>query len=134
METNGELPAALSRSLPESCGLIHPSTDGVFSASGAHRAFDETPDASDAYGKSKQRAESALSRPNDMVIRCSIIGLDPPGKSRSLLSWFLNAEGAIEGYSNQMWNGITSLQWARIADGIIDGRRLESPRPIQPRD
>jgi dTDP-4-dehydrorhamnose reductase len=132
MAINGDLPAALSSALPASCGLIHPSTDGVFSAEGANRAFNETPDAKDNYGRSKQRAETALNRENDYVIRCSIIGPDPPGPPRNLLSWFLNAAGAVDGYSNHMWNGITTLQWARIANQILQDRSLASSTPIQP--
>lgn len=132
MAINGELPAALSRALPNTCGMIHPSTDGVFSPDGANRAFDEAPDATDDYGKSKRRAELALNRDNDFVIRCSIIGPDAPGQTRNLLSWFLNAEGAVDGFANHMWNGITSLEWARIANDIIDGGHVTSSRPIQP--
>lgn len=132
MAINGELPAALSRALPATCGLIHPSTDGVFAPDRANRAFDEAPDATDDYGRSKRRAELALARDNDFTIRCSIIGPDAPGQTRNLLSWFLNAKGAVNGFSNHMWNGITSLQWARIADDIIEGGRISSPRPIQP--
>jgi dTDP-4-dehydrorhamnose reductase len=132
MAINGDLPAALSSALPTSCGLIHPSTDGVFSPQGVNRSFDEIPDATDDYGVSKQQAEAALNRENDFVIRCSIIGPDPPGPPRNLLSWFLNAEGSVDGYSNHLWNGITTLQSARLASDILAGRHATSPRPLQP--
>jgi dTDP-4-dehydrorhamnose reductase len=129
---NRELPSALSRTLPKTCGLIHPSTDGVFSPHGSDRSFDEDPDATDDYGNSKRQVETASIRENDFVIRCSIIGLDLPGKSRNLLSWFLKTEGQVDGYSNHMWNGITALQWARIANDILSDRHNASPRPLQP--
>ena len=131
-EANTALPEALSRGLPAGCGLIHASTDGVFSPSKPDRQFDEPADATDNYGLSKRGAEDALNRPNDFIVRCSIIGPDPQGQSRNLLSWFLNAEGSVDGYSNHQWNGITTLQWARIANDILAGRHAASPRPLQP--
>jgi dTDP-4-dehydrorhamnose reductase len=132
-DTNSELPAALSRELPTECGLIHASTDGVFRPDRADRRCDEPTDATDNYGLSKRRAEDALSRPNDFIIRSSLVGIDPPGRPDNLLSWFLGASGDdVSGFANQMWNGITTLQWARFAAELIERRASPPGRILQP--
>jgi dTDP-4-dehydrorhamnose reductase len=55
------------------------------------------------------------------MIRASIVGIEA-GTSFSLLNWFLSAADKkenITGFINQYWNGITTLEWARVADSII---------------
>lgn len=115
-EINAHLPEACSQGLPEHVGFIHASTDAVFSAALPHRKPDEPPDATDAYGRSKIAAERAVAGPRRGVIRCSIIGPDQV-RIRNLLSWLLDQQGAVKGYTNQTWNGITTLEWAKLCYG-----------------
>ena len=131
-EVNGALPAALSFGLPNNCSLIHASTDGVFRPDKPVRVFDEQPDATDAYGRSKPQAESALTRPNDHIIRCSVVGPESRAPARNLLSWFLSSTESIGGYTNHAWNGITTLQWARFAVDIARDGSLVPGRILQP--
>ena len=74
----------------------------------------------DAYGLSKRKAFNYLRDQGGRtkVIKCSIIGPELTNK-QSLLEWFLSSEGEVHGYSQQMWNGITTLQWAKICWRLI---------------
>jgi dTDP-4-dehydrorhamnose reductase len=94
--------------------MLHISTDCVFD--GATGCYDETspPTATDLYGRSKQFGEPA----NAMVIRTSIIG---PERRHfySLLCWFLSVETACRGYRNHLWNGMTTVELARVVGGLI---------------
>jgi dTDP-4-dehydrorhamnose reductase len=83
--------------------VIHCSTDDLAS---------NTP-----YSLSKQKASDWIlsHSKNTRIIRSSIIGTDG-----GLLSWLLsNTE--VTGYTRCMWNGITTLEWAKYCKLIIDG-------------
>jgi dTDP-4-dehydrorhamnose reductase len=98
--------------------VIQIATDCVYS--GREGCYDEKAahDATDAYGKSKSLGE--VRSPNMMHLRCSIIGPEVKGFV-SLLCWFLKQpQGAtLNGYRNHLWNGVTTLHFAKIAHGII---------------
>jgi dTDP-4-dehydrorhamnose reductase len=50
----------------------------------------------------------------------SIIG---PGLESvaGLFGWFMQQRGKVKGYTNHLWNGITTLEWAKAALGVIVG-------------
>jgi dTDP-4-dehydrorhamnose reductase len=75
------------------------------------------------YSLSKAGAEKILlDFPNVHIIRCSIIGLET-NTNKSLLSWFLSTkERKVKGFTNQLWNGITTLEWAKLCLEILLGR------------
>jgi dTDP-4-dehydrorhamnose reductase len=56
-----------------------------------------------------------------MHLRVSIIGPEV-GRSTSLLEWVRNQpKGAeISGYTDHLWNGITTMHFAKIARGIAE--------------
>ena len=130
-EINSELPEALVHSLPPEVGLVQASTDGVFRPECANRLADETPDATDEYGLSKIRAEKAVLEAKRHVIRCSIIGQELR-THRSLLSWFLAQRCEVTGYTNHLWNGITTLEWAKVCAQVIAHTIPAETRVIQP--
>ncbi len=113
-ETNVALVSACAKGLPSSVGFLHASSDAVFGPSLAERGAEETPDATDAYGRSKAEAEAQMSGSRRVIIRCSFVGPDRAAP-RNLLSWLLAAQDQVNGYTNHAWNGITSLQWAKTA-------------------
>ncbi len=78
------------------------------------------------YPLSKLACETILKNfVNTYIIRTSIIGIETNSPS-SLLSWFLaTEEKQIQGFTNQEWNGITTLEWARIALEIIRNKANE---------
>lgn len=97
--------------------LIHVSTDCVFS--GAEGGYSESSNqfASDLYGMSKLLGEPVKQA---MVIRSSFIG--PEIRNHYLLvSWVLAQEGKmIPGFTNHLWNGVTSLQFAKVVHRVMD--------------
>jgi dTDP-4-dehydrorhamnose reductase len=125
---NTLLPLDLSR-LPNQILIIHPSTDCVFSGTGIepYDAF-SLPNADDDYGLSKIYGElSALRREATFIVRASIIGLTIGNESSGLLDWFMRQPNgsSINGFTNHYWNGITTLEWCRIAESIIFNCRAQ---------
>lgn len=99
--------------------LIHFSTDCVFD--GRNGPFDEAAPtaAADLYGRTK-----ALGEPlGALVIRTSIIGPESHNKY-NLLCWTL-AQRRINGFTNHFWNGVTTLELARMIARIIDEALFE---------
>jgi dTDP-4-dehydrorhamnose reductase len=114
---NGEFPNRLATKLHKDMVLVHPSTDCVFSGKVGNYGLADTPDPSDAYGESKLQAESML---NDrtLIVRTSIIGLEKHTK-RSLLSWFLDQHGTVNGFTNWYWSGVTTLVWCQSIERLL---------------
>lgn len=131
MWTNGSLPGLISKALPPTCTFIHASSDAVFSSSNQGCQWDAPQHPDTEYGRSKQLGELGLTRANDRIIRCSIIGPERTTQ-RSLLSWFLKQNQPVHGYTNQLWNGITTLEWAKLSLRIIQGEPVGKVRILQP--
>jgi dTDP-4-dehydrorhamnose reductase len=93
--------------------LVHLSSDGVFS--GGSGPYDEAsrPDPDDEYGAQKLAGEPAYG----LVLRTSIVGPERRG-FRALLCWLLAQEETAPGYSDQMWNGVTSVALARAIANV----------------
>lgn len=114
---NSALPHILSSVYEDK--LIHITTDCVFSGiSGAPYDENSPKDPTDFYGLSK-----SLGEPSDrsLVLRTSIIG---PEISNffSLLEWFKKQKetNSVYGYTNHIWNGLTTKQLALSMAEIID--------------
>jgi dTDP-4-dehydrorhamnose reductase len=114
------LNALFPRDLADECEkkdikLIHITTDCVFSGKDGNYNEESEHDALDDYGKSK-----SLGEPNNcMVLRTSIIGPEVH-QNVSLISWVQAQAGKeINGFTNHLWNGITTLQYAKVCDQII---------------
>ncbi len=114
-DANVHLPEACANLLPASIGFIHASSDAVFNALQPERRIEEAPDATDPYGRSKASGEAKVRGDRRVIVRCSFVGPDRTSPPRTLLSWLLAAEGSVIGYTNHFWNGITSLQWSKMA-------------------
>lgn len=96
--------------------LIHITTDCVYSGKDGNYNEYSLHDALDEYGKSKSLGEPE----NCMVLRTSIIGPEMRNKV-SLISWVQDQVGKeINGFTNHLWNGITTLQYAKICEKIIN--------------
>jgi len=125
-EVNAIFPLELRNSLHEEVVLVHPSTDCVFNGeSGAPYPTDYEANANDEYGWTKRLGEVALTgRPNTLIPRVSIIGPDQNAKGRGLLAWVMsNKPGSeIQGFTNHLWNGITTLEWCKQVALFIDLR------------
>jgi dTDP-4-dehydrorhamnose reductase len=117
---NSLLPNELA-TLAESKGarLIQIATDCVFSGSTGSYSEDSPHDASDLYGKTKSMGE--VDSPNVMHLRVSIIGRELRGK-KSLLEWVVGQpkNSSIPGYTDRIWNGITTKAFGKLIVGIIN--------------
>ena len=96
--------------------LIHITTDCVFSGQKGKYTEEDVHDCLDFYGKTKSLGEPT----NAMVIRTSIIGEELSGKV-SLIEWAKsNAGKNVRGFVNHFWNGVTTLQYAKICQNIVE--------------
>lgn len=96
--------------------LLHITTDCVYSGAKGKYVESDLHDALDDYGKSKSLGECTSKA---MVLRTSIIG-EEIHKFASLISWAKNQKGkTVGGFSTHFWNGVTTIQYAKICDRII---------------
>tara|TARA_Y100000034_G_scaffold135871_1_gene209528 strand:- start:149 stop:877 length:729 start_codon:yes stop_codon:yes gene_type:complete len=103
---NHELPIWLDKNL--SCNIIHPGTDGELG--------------NDPYAISKTNATKHIitDGKRTKIIKVSLIGPEIYNKV-SLMEWFLsNDEKSVQGYDKFYWNGITTLQWSKICNLMIN--------------
>lgn len=105
--------------------LIQIATDCVYSGIKGAYIESDPHDPLDVYGKTKSLGE--VFDGSMLNIRCSIIGPEVKGKA-SLLEWFLgNPDGAeLSGFSHHRWNGVTTLQFARLCEQIIAAGAYEA--------
>src|SRR5687767_10823470 len=127
---NAQLPVHLKSYLRKNQRMIHASTDGVFSGRTGNYAVDSERDATDIYGFSKILGEVVAENDKVSVIRTSVIG--PSLDGRGLFSWLLSQKGPVSGFQNHHWNGITTLEWAKVCAEIIEGALRPSQPVIQP--
>ena len=126
---NTVYPQILSSGLRNGNILIQPSTDCVFNGlreSGLY-GLNDMPDCVDDYGLSKYYCEQSLKyNANAIVVRVSIVGTDVNSTS-GLLSWFLSRESheVLSGFSNHLWNGITTLEWCKWAEKELINREVK---------
>ena len=103
--------------------VIHPSTDCEFAGDlpvGQAYDRDHKRDAVDEYGQSKARISLWVEEEakNTKIIRTSILGHEL-SSTFSLLDWFLSQNTTVNGYTDQYWNGITTLEWAKQCLNVI---------------
>lgn len=135
MSVNAIFPNLIALHKPEKSVLIQPSTDCVFSGDLKNEFYklDDLKDAKDMYGMSKFFGESVLNNRRDiLILRGSIIGLTK-GSSSSLMDWFLgHSDGnTVNGYKNHYWNGITTLQWCKSLELILEDGSFRSGGILQ---
>ncbi len=94
-------------------------TDCVYSGKKGNYSENDNHDATDVYGKTKSLGE--VSSPNFYNLRCSIIGNEIKN-NKSLVEWFKNSKkgSTLNGFSDHLWNGITTNAFAKITRSIIE--------------
>ena len=115
------LPIALARySRDTKTHVLQIATDCVFSGLDGSYSESSPHDALDVYGKSKSMGETPS--PFMHHLRCSIIGPEPKDR-KFLIEWLLGQpKGAgVTGFTDHLWNGVTTLQFAEVASGIVTG-------------
>lgn len=102
--------------------LIHISTDCVFSGTKGNYTENDISDATDLYGRTKFLGE--VDYPHCLTLRTSIIGHEISG-FYSLIDWFLNQEGRVNGYTKAIYTGFPTVEMTRIiADYVIPNNDL----------
>ena len=102
--------------------VIQIATDCVYSGTKGKYSEGAIHDALDVYGKTKSLGECHYQKVHHL--RCSIIGPEA-GTTLSLLEWFRGQakNATLRGFTNHRWNGVTTLQFAKVCWGIIGNRR-----------
>lgn len=105
--------AKLSDQLGIKC--FHITTDCVYTGRKGNYSEEDFFDAEDLYGLSKNAGENK----DCMTLRTSIIG-EENNQSRSLLEWAKSQAGkVVNGFTNHLWNGVTTLYLAEIIETIL---------------
>jgi dTDP-4-dehydrorhamnose reductase len=129
LDVNARFPFALAEAAGQRAArVIQIATDGVFAGQAGGYREDAPHDALDVYGKSKSLGEVPAA--NVTHLRCSIVGPEPPG-GRSLVAWLLAQPAAarVPGYSDHIWNGITTWHFGMLCAGIVR-EQLDLPSPL----
>ena len=132
---NVEFPRWLNQfSLEHKVPVIQIGTDCVFSGvKGEYSEVDQF-DPTDIYGRTKVDGESLSSE--FMTIRTSIIGKEV-SSNNSLMNWVLGQPNNCEvhGYTNHLWNGVTTLAFSKVVEGIVANNQFsKGPSHLVPGD
>lgn len=118
IEANSIFPIDLAICCEEhNARLIHFSTDGVFSGKRGNYTEDDMPDATDVYGMTKRLGEISDQK-HVLTLRCCPIGREI-GAKKSLVEWFLAQTGTISGYTNAIFNPLTTHEIARMLNEYV---------------
>ena len=126
IRVNSQFPLELLEEIEgSSTKLIQIGTDCVFSGRDGSYLEDSTKDPIDSYGYSKAMGE--LFSPNQMMLRCSIIGRENENYL-SLMEWFLRQplNARVNGFIDHKWNGLTTLAFAKVLNGVMSRDAFEA--------
>jgi dTDP-4-dehydrorhamnose reductase len=126
VKLNIDFPNELAKAAEElGVKIIQVATDCVFSGLAGGYVEGSAHDPLDVYGKTKSLGETPS--PNVMHLRCSLIGPEV-GRSSLFFEWVrqqpINAQ--IDGYTNHLWNGLSSRAFGKVVSGIISEELFES--------
>jgi dTDP-4-dehydrorhamnose reductase len=126
---NAEFPNRLAVATRGAQQVINFATDGVYS--GRRGPYDEQAeqDAVGVYARTKGLGE--VQAAHVVNLRCSIIGPEEP-PAVSLLGWALSRpQGAsITGFTNHLWNGLTTFHLAKICVALVLGEVAGLPSTL----
>jgi dTDP-4-dehydrorhamnose reductase len=99
--------------------LIHISTDCIFlGEKDGNYNESSIPDGNTNYSFTKILGE--IYNKNNLTFRTSIIGPDINQNGIGLINWFMLKDSPLQGYSNHIWTGVTSLCLAKAIDEAIN--------------
>ncbi len=102
--------------------VIHMSTDCVFSGKDGKYTEKSLRDGETFYDRTKALGE--LEDDKNITLRNSIIGPDINKNGIGLFNWFMKQEGDINGFSNVMWTGLTTLQLAKTMEAAAKNKAV----------
>ena len=101
--------------------LIHISTDCVFSGEkGNSYNENDFKDGKDIYANSKSLGEIINDR--HLTLRTSVIGPELKTDGESLFNWFMFQKKEINGYTNVLWSGVSTLVLAKVIYSVIENK------------
>ena len=98
--------------------LVHISTDCVFSGRTGGYREDSFRDGDTPYDRTKALGEVVDDK--NLTFRTSIIGPELKANGTGLFNWFMQQHGAVRGYTNAIWSGVTTLELAKAVDAAIE--------------
>ena len=103
--------------------VIQIGTDCVFSGTRGNYLESDPFEATDIYSQTKINGE--INSTSSMILRTSIVGREIKS-SNSLLEWILSKEkgSEINGFTNHIWNGVTTFHFANLVKGIIESKEF----------
>lgn len=116
---NAYLPHRLARLADEiNAKLIHISTDCVFSGDKNTPYLEsDYKDGRDNYAKTKGLGE--VINKDHLTLRTSVVGPELKADGQELFHWFMNQSGTVQGYTESIWSGITTIELAKAVDCAI---------------
>lgn len=116
---NSYLPHFVVESLKDTkTKFIHLSTDCVFSGEKGGYSENSIKDSDSFYGLTKSLGE--IQDTKNLTIRTSIIGPDRKDNGSGLLNWFLKQDKSVNGYTNAIWTGVTTITLARAFEHALE--------------
>jgi len=118
-KVNSDFPKLLVQSASNlNLRVVQIATDCVFSGNDGAYSEDSRVDPVDIYGETKVAGE--ITAENLLTLRVSIVGREIENHVE-LMDWVISQpqNSVIQGFSNHFWNGITSLHFAKILDGVL---------------
>ncbi len=101
--------------------LIHISTDCVFSGEKEIPYTEKDfKDGKDTYAKTKGLGE--IVNENHLTLRTSVIGPELKTDGEELFHWFMYQSGKINGFTNVIWSGVTTLVLAKVVEWAIENK------------
>lgn len=119
VKLNIDFPNDLAKAAEElGVKIIQVATDCVFSGLAGGYSEGSAHDPLDVYGKTKSLGE--VPSENVMHLRCSLVGPEI-GRSSLFFEWVRNQprEAKISGYTNHVWNGLSSRAFGEVVAGIV---------------
>jgi dTDP-4-dehydrorhamnose reductase len=98
--------------------IVHLSTGGVFSGNDEYYFEDSSVSPSTYYGITKAAGE--FNNGKDLVIRSDFWGPDNNQNGTGIFNWFVNQQKEIKAYECVYFNGISNIEFARIALELIN--------------
>jgi len=97
--------------------VVHISSDGVFSGLQTKYQENSLYDSQSFYGRSKALGE--INTPKDLTIRTSIFGPELSVEGPSLFNWLYRQTGEIDGYTNALWKGVSTIELAKAIEAAL---------------
>lgn len=100
--------------------VIHISSDCVFTGNTGKYTETSHPDAESYYGRTKALGELVEgTNGKNLTLRTSIVGPELKPDGIGLFHWFMSQSGFVNGFTEVIWFGVTTLELAKAIDSAV---------------